>query len=321
MLWQDYHLPTSVDEALALLASYHGEARIVAGGTDLILEIQQGHRPPVKALVDVTRIAGANEINHEKHESCEGRESDYIVIGCGVTHSMLVQSPLIQRHGAALAEGCGVIGGPQVRNVATLAGNIAHALPAGDGTIALLALGGEAQVARCKSQGATSETEAVWLPLERLYISPGKSAIDPTREMISALRFTPTGESEASAFARIMRPQGVALPILGMAARLVVEWHGDATLTVVKDATPTVAKIRISVGPVAPIPFRACNTEAFLLDKPATEATIEAAIPILLNECHPRTSAHRSTAEYRREMLSVLLRQTVTTAIERAKIA
>jgi len=310
MLWQDYHLPTSIDEALALLASYHGEARIVAGGTDLILEIQQGQRPPVKALVDVTRIAGANEIKHEK-QSCEGRESDYIVIGCSVTHSTIVQSPLIQRHGTALAEGCGVIGGPQVRNVATLAGNIAHALPAGDGTIALLALGGEALVARRKSQGATSETEAEWLPLERLYAGPGKSAIDPTREMIWALRFAPTGKDEASAFARIMRPQGVALPILGMAVRLGVERHGDAT--------PTVARIRISVGPMAPTPFRARNTEAFLVGRPATDETIEAAIPILLIECHPRTSAHRSTAEYRREMLSVLLKQTVGTAINRAR--
>ena len=142
MLWQDYHLPTSLGEALELLASYHGEARIVGGGTDLILEIQQGHRPPVKALVDVTRITGANEIQ---------REGEYIIIGCGVTHSQIVESALIQQYGTALAEGCGVIGGPQVRNVATLAGNVAHALPAGDGTISLLALGGEAQISRLET--------------------------------------------------------------------------------------------------------------------------------------------------------------------------
>ena len=301
MLWQDYHLPMSVDEALTILASYQGEARVVAGGTDLILEIQQGHRPPVKALVDVTRIADANEIR---------REGQYVVIGCGVTHTQMVGSPLIQRHGTALAEGCGVIGGPQVRNVATLAGNIAHALPAGDGTISLLALGGEAQVARRKMHDA-NETE--WIPLEKLYLGPGKSLVDHTREIITALRFVPTGEQETSAFARIMRPQGVALPILGMAMRLSVQQHGA------KRAAPTMVKARLSVGPVAPTPFRACNTEAFLIGKPATDETIEAAIPILLGECHPRTSAHRSTAEYRREMLSVLLRQTLGTAIDRAR--
>jgi CO/xanthine dehydrogenase FAD-binding subunit len=301
MLWQDYYLPTSVGEALELLASYRGEARVVAGGTDLILEIQQGHRPPVQALVDVTRIAGADEIR---------REGKYIVIGCGVTHAQIVGSELIQQCGTALAEGCGVIGGPQVRNVATLAGNVAHALPAGDGTISLLALGGEAQVAR-KSHGDWIESE--WVPLENLYLAPGKSLVDHTREIITALHFIPTGEHEASAFARIMRPQGVALPILGMATRLSVQRPGA------KLAAPTIVKARISVGPVAPTPFRACNTEVFLIGKPATEETIEAAIPILLNECHPRTSAHRSTAEYRREMLSVLLRQTLGTAIDRAE--
>ncbi len=297
MLWQDYHLPTSVGEALSLLAAYNGEARVVAGGTDLILEIQQGHRPPVKALVDVTRIAGANEIR---------REGEHIVIGCGVTHAQIVESALIRRHGAALAEGCGVIGGPQVRNVATLAGNVAHGLPAGDGTISLLALGGEAQIARLAV--GRHPYAAEWVPLEKLYLGPGKSLMDPTCEMISALRFISTSEGEASAFARIMRPQGVALPILGMATRLTVERNPQAALT----------RVRIAVGPVAPTPYRACATEEFLLNKPATDETIEAAIPVLLGECHPRTSAHRATTEYRREMLSVLLRQTVGTAIVRA---
>ncbi len=304
MLWHDYHLPTSVGEALKLLASYHGEARVVAGGTDLILEIQQGHRPPVRALVDVTRIARANEIR---------REGEYVILGCGVTHTQIVNSPLIQQQGSALAEGCNVIGGPQVRNVATLAGNIAHALPAGDGTISLLALGGEAQVTRCKRQDAehmgqedTNEIGSEWIPLEKLYLGPGRSLVDHTREIITALRFIPTDEHEASAFARIMRPQGVALPILGMATRLTLE--GD-----------TIHSVRIAAGPVAPTPFRACNTEAFLTGKPATDETIEAAIPVLLNECQPRTSAHRSTSAYRREMLSVLLRRVLGSAIGRVK--
>ena len=295
MLWQDYYLPTSFGEALSLLVSYKGEARVVGGGTDLILEIQQGHRPPVKALVDVTRIAGASDIR---------REGSYIVIGCGVTHTQIVESPLIQQYGTALAEGCGVIGGPQVRNVGTLAGNIAHALPAGDGTISLLALGGEAQITRKTSEG--SETSEVWIPLEKLYLGPGKSLVDSTRELISALRFVPTGKGEASAFARIMRPQGVALPILGMATRLKLE--GDV-----------ISSVRVTVGPVAPTPYCACAAQEFLTGKPATQETIEAAIPVLLNECHPRSSAHRATAEYRHEVLSVLLRQVLSAAMKRAK--
>jgi carbon-monoxide dehydrogenase medium subunit len=295
MLWQDYYLPTSIGEALSLLASYQGEARVVAGGTDLLIEIQQGHRTPIKALVDVTRIADANGIR---------REGNYIVLGCGVTHTMIVESELIRQNGTALAEGCGVIGGPQVRNVATLAGNVAHALPAGDGTISLLALGGEAQISSKNPE--VSETTETWVPLEKLYLGPGKSLVDSTCEMISALRFIPTGVDEASAFVRIMRPQGVALPILGMAVRIKLD--GDV-----------IARVRVAVGPVAPTPYRACATEEFLTGKPATDETIEAAIPVLLDECNPRTSAHRATSDYRREMLSVLLRQTIRTAIRRVK--
>lgn len=292
MSWQEYCMPASVDEALKALASYRGQARVVAGGTDLLLEIQQGHRPPVQALVDVTRITGAAAIQ---------REGMYAVLGCGVTHTQIVNSDLIQQHGTALAEGCCVIGGPQVRNVATLAGNIAHALPAGDGTIALLALGGEAQVARLDNSEITTE----WAPLEKLYLGPGQSYVDPTREVIAALRFIPTEAGEGSAFARIMRPQGVALPILGMAARVRVE---DGIITAA----------RIAVGPVTPTPLRARAAESALIGRPATPSALQAALPALLDECHPRTSPHRSTAEYRREILSVLLHRAVGNALDRA---
>jgi carbon-monoxide dehydrogenase medium subunit len=155
-----------------------------------------------------------------------------------------------------------------------------------------------------------SQTRETWTPLEELYLGPGKSLVDQTCEIITALRFVPTGQGEASSFARIMRPQGVALPILGMAMRLKLDARQrDAVLSTV----------RVAVGPVAPTPYRARATEAFLAGLPATAETIEAAIPVLLDECHPRTSAHRSTSGYRREMLSVLFRQTLGTAISRAR--
>jgi carbon-monoxide dehydrogenase medium subunit len=192
--------------------------------------------------------------------------------------------------------------------VATLAGNIAHALPAGDGTISLLALGGEAQISSLEGR----HPHTIWVPLEKLHVGPGKSLVDPTCEMISALRFIPTDNNEASAFARIMRPQGVALPILGMAVRI--------KLTHCRTSPMSIDAIRIAVGPVAPTPYRACATEEFLTGKPATDETIEAAIPVLLDECHPRTSAHRATSDYRHEMLSVLLRYTIGTAIGRVRV-
>jgi carbon-monoxide dehydrogenase medium subunit len=201
--WQNYHTPASIEEAIDLLGQYAGQARVVGGGTDLILEMQQGHRPPVEALVDVTQIAGLDQIV---------AEDDHLVIGAGVTHTQIVNDARLVQHGTCLVESCGVIGGPQVRNVGTLAGNVAHALPAGDGTISLLALGGEVQVAT--AAGLT------WLPLQTVFVGPGQSAVDSTQAIITRLRFKPTGPGEGSAFRRVMRPQGVALPIIGMAARL-----------------------------------------------------------------------------------------------------
>jgi carbon-monoxide dehydrogenase medium subunit len=288
-LWNDYHLPTSVDEAVALLARYDGRARVVAGGTDLILDLQQGNEHPVEALVDVTRIAGLNEI----------RETEgFITIGCGVTHNQIVTSELLHQKATCLVEASYVVGGPQVRNVATLGGNVAHALPAADGTTALNALDTEVEVASFAGRR--------WIPFTSLFRGPGQSAIDSTRHVLTAIRFKAVRDGEATAFSRIMRPQGVALPIMNMAARL-------------RLTGGVIAEVAVAVAPVAPTPFRARKTESFLIGQPAVSDTIEAAIAPLLSECQPRTSPHRATADYRREVLPVLLRRTLSTAIERAE--
>lgn len=302
--FDNYHLPTTVNEALELLAQYDGRARIVAGGTDLLVDTQaeyyEGHRPHFDALVDVTRIAGATEI----------REQDgFIVIGCGVTHTQVVASQWIQQRATALAEACSVVGGPQVRNVATLCGNVAHALPAADGTVALMALDGEALVA---SKQSTVDWIEEWRPLSQLFLGPAKSAVDSTREMISAIRFRPLGAGEASAFARVMRPQGVALPILGMASKVKIEKRNSEFG--IEDAA-------ICAGPVAPVPFRAKHTEEFLRGKILDDEVLRQAAQILVSEAQPRTSAHRATREYRFELLPTLLAQTLRAAMERANTA
>lgn len=212
-------------------------------------------------------------------------------------------SPAVQHHGRALVEACGQIGGPQVRNVATLAGNIAHALPAADGSIALLALGGQAQVAWAEGGSVIRE----WHPLDQLFRGPGQSAIDSTRQVIAALRFPCRRPREGSAFARVMRPQGVALPILGLAIHLRMSQDS------------TIAAARLAVGPVAPVPFRAQKTEAFLPGRPADDRTLREALAVLASEVHPRTSPHRATAEYRREVLPVLFETAFWAAVKQAE--
>ncbi len=297
--WNDYYLPASLEDALELLARYEGRARIVAGGTDLLLDLPDayysGERPHFDALVDVTRIAGADAIREE---------DGWIVIGCGVTHTQIVSSPLIRARATALAEACAVVGGPQVRNVATLVGNIAHALPAADGLIASLVLEAETHVTSNHSQLTSG-----WKSLASLSLGPGKSAVDATRELISAVRIRPTDVTEASSFTRVMRPQGVALPILGLAARVKLTIAGSQLL---------IENCSISAGPVAPTPFRARQTEEFLHGKGLDENTLAQAAAVLLKEVSPRTSPHRATREYRFELLPSMLRSVLTCAAERA---
>ena len=137
-LWQNYHLAQSVDDALHALTNAPGDALIIGGGTDLLLDLQQGRHPPVHTLVDVTQIPEMTKLEIRAGE---------LWIGAGVPHRKIVQAPLVREHAQALHEACGLIGGPQVRNTATLGGNVAHSPPAADGTIALMSLDAQAEIA------------------------------------------------------------------------------------------------------------------------------------------------------------------------------
>jgi carbon-monoxide dehydrogenase medium subunit len=294
-LWKDYFTPTSIAEALQIRTQHGHDAMFVAGGTDLILDLQQGNHAPLVALVDVTTIPHLNEIH---------KEDGWIVLGAAVTHSDVEANPLVRRHGAALAESCAVVGGPQVRNVGTLGGNVAHALPAADGTIGLLALGAQVQVCTLV-EGAVVAT---WQPLLAIFAGPGRSTLGD-HQMIAAFRFPTLQPHQGSAFDRIMRPQGVALPILGVAAKLTL----DTSLSHVAEAC-------IAVGPAGPIPFRASEAEAVLTGAAGFDDTaVEAAVQAALAQAELRTSKHRASKEYRREVLDVLLRRVLRRAFERAQ--
>lgn len=283
-------MPHSVAEAIRLLEQYDGHARVVGGGTDLLLDIQQGRTPAVEAMVDTSRIDGLDQVT---------REGGHIVIGCAVTHTQIVRNETINSSGTCLVESCGVIGGPQVRNVATLAGNIAHAMPAGDGSIGLLALGGEVEIADNNGQK--------WIPLQKAFLGPGKSVIDHHRALLTRLRFTPTGKGEGSAFTRIMRPQGVALPMISMAARLHL------------DESNNITSARVSLGPAGPVPHLAETAMALLTGAPAATGQFKEAAEAVLESVSLRTSKHRATREYRAEMIRTHLPMVLARAAGRAR--
>ena len=291
MLWNHYHTPSTVQEALELLHSYEGRAQVVAGGTDLLLDIRFGNVPAPEALIDITRIQELHQLE---------ADADVLYVGAGVTHAQIARSALVRRHATCLAEGCGVVGGPQVRNVATLGGNVAHALPAADGTTALTALDAEAEV--------ILDGERQWLPLRELYRGPGQSLLDHGRDLLLRFRIPLSGTHEGSAFSRIMRPQGVALPILGGAAWVRLDENG----ALYKD-------VRICIGPVAKTPTRAAAVEDVLRGRPVSDSALERAVDVALETLHPRTSKYRATKAYRREMITVILRRILPRAVQRAR--
>ncbi len=294
-VWENYHMPRSVDEAIRVLGQYNGNARIIAGGTDLMIDLQHGDkedRTPLGALVDVTQI---DEMTHIYEQD------RWITVGAAVTHTAIVKSALLETKATCLVESCGVVGGPQVRNVGTLGGNVAHALPAGDGTTSLVALDAEALV-------AWNDGRREWKPIIQLFKGPGQSALDSSRDVLVAFRFAASREGEGTAFKRIMRPQGVALPILGCALWVKLD-----------DSRSRYASVRACIGPLGSTPIRLTEVEQSLMGQSADEAALERVIEVAERSLHPRTSKYRATAEYRGYMIETLLRKALPLALHRAQ--
>ena len=287
-MWKHYHTPSSIDEALNLLQQYNGEARVIAGGTDLLVDMREENGEPQTALIDITRIPELNAV-----EQIE----DHIYLGAAVTHTQITKSALIQQNAACLVESCGVVGGPQVRNVGTIGGNVVHALPAGDGTTSLVALDAEADIVR--------DGQRQWVPIRDMYLGPAKSYIDPTRDILIRLRFSVRQANQASAFSRIMRPHGVALPILGCA------------LWVQSDDAGQINAARVCIAPVSRTPQRIAEIEAVLIGQSLSDETITQAANTAIDTITPRTSKYRATADYRKDMAGVLVTRTLNAARQR----
>jgi carbon-monoxide dehydrogenase medium subunit len=141
-----------------------------------------------------------------------------------------------------------------------------------------------------------------------MFVGTGVSLINPTRDLLLRFRFKKCISNEATSFARIMRPQGVALPILGCAVWIKLNNDGSRF-----------ENARVCIAPVAPTPKRIGVVESALIGQLTTDETIEGAITAAQTSLRPRTSKYRATADYRHEMLAVLLRQTFSSAIERTQ--
>jgi CO/xanthine dehydrogenase FAD-binding subunit len=288
-LWQEYLRPTNLSQALKAFAEAPRPILPVAGGTDLLLDLEQGRHSPVHTLLDVTSIVEMTAVEIR---------GDQLFVGAAVPVNRIVLDPVVRAHAQALIEACNLIAGPQVRNVATLGGNVAHALPAADGTIALLALNAQAEVA-----GVTGIRR---VPFKELFLGPGNSSIKHGEELLVGFYLPLSTSHQASCFKRIMRPQGVALPIINLAIWL-------------ERLDDKFSQIRIAVGPGGPTPWSATEAEKVLIGKSLNDETFESALEALLAQVGFRSSARRASADYRRHIVSGLFKDVLETAWKRAE--
>ncbi|MFV8755359.1 FAD binding domain-containing protein [Nannocystaceae bacterium ST9] len=262
-----FHQPTTLDEVVALKARVGSAAAFVAGGTDFVVGVRKGRRS-FGTLIDLSRVAGLDAI--EEHEGV-------LRIGAMVRHAALERSGI-----TALAEACETVGGPQIRNLGTIGGQIGTASPAGDVSVALIAL--DAQVELLSQRGARR------MPLAELFVGPGRTRIGED-ELVSAVF---VARERRSAFYKIGKRDAVAISLVMAAASIGPD--GD---------------VAIGLGCVAPIPLRPRRAEAHLAAGPLDAARIAEAAAIVGEEVTP-ISDHRGGADYRRAMAITLTRRLLT---------
>lgn len=285
--YPNYLIPASLPELFQFITSTKNSYLWIAGGTDLLLEIDQGRHPPADTLIDLTRLPAFSGIQISDAQ---------LRIGACVTITEVASHPMIRQVFPALADAAALIGGPQVRNCATLGGNIAHALPAADGAVALTALDARLEIV------TSSSTRSV--PIETLFAGPGKNTLQKD-EVIRAILLNMPQPGSGSAFQRIMRPQGVALPILNTAVWL-------------NRTEDRLTEIHIAIGPSGTTPHRARELEAQLCGVPFDQISPGYIQELTDGLIHFRTSPQRATAGYRSAILPSLLFNTIQAAWKRS---
>ena len=276
--------PKNIKEALSLLEEYKGEARLVSGATDLMLWIREEKVTP-SVLVDVSDIPEMRFVSVENGK---------MTLGAAMTHAEIAANEAVKRIFPALSDGCRSVGSPQIRNIATLAGNIVSAQPAADSVVPMTALGAVCEIV--SSDGAHMR------PLCELSKTVGESYVDPTKEILTKIEISVPAGKYGTAFKRIAPREAMALPVVNVAVMLEAAEDG------------TISAARVVASPVAVVPFRAQMAEAHLIaKKPSAELFAEAA-KIAEDEASPRDSLVRGSGAYRKVLVKDLVEQALTEA-------
>ena len=274
-MWQEYLSVTTIDEALRALAGRGAHARIVAGATDLILELERGARPDIDTLIDITRIPNLDQITLDS----EG----VIHLGPLVTHNQSASSPLLRERAFPLARAAWEVGAPQIRNRGTVAGNLITASPANDTITPLIAL--EAWVTLRSLKGQRQ------VPLREFYTGVRKTVLQPD-EILVDIAFRALIANQHGTFIKLALRRAQAISVVNVAIILTGELpHLDSAV--------------VTLGAVAPTIIHADEAEAFLKSSLLTEDTILRAAELAAKSAKPIDDI-RGTAAYRREMVRIL---------------
>jgi carbon-monoxide dehydrogenase medium subunit len=277
-MWKEYINSSHTGEIVELLAAKKGKARVIAGATDLILELERGARQDVETVIDISRADDLGKIWLD--------ESGFIHLGALVTHTDCAASSLIQQNGLPLALACWMVGSPQIRNRGTIAGNIITASPANDTIPALIAL--EANVHLLSSDGERM------IPLADFYTGVRKTVMKPD-ELLTQITFKALGPNDQGFYIKQALRKAQAISLVNCA--FVVATDKDV-----------VVKARIALGAVAPTIVRAREAEDYLSGKKLDESVLEKAAELSTKAAKPIDDV-RSSAKYRSHIVKVIVKR------------
>ena len=281
----DYKIPNTIEEACDLLWQTEGKAKIIAGGTDLVIGLRNGdHAPPF--IIDITRVEELRKI-----EEMNGS----VFIGAATTHSEIVFSPLVKKHGRVLSDAASEIGSAQIRNVGTIGGNIVNASPAADTVPPLMVLNAMGKV--------VSKKEERQVPLSQLFKGPYKTTLKP-HELLVQIIFAKLSPEARSSFVRLARRDAMAIARMNVAIVLQTERRKHR-----------IEDICISVGSVTPTPQRMSEAESFLRGKSPDEEVLQQA-SLKISETMIRESGVRPSTSYKKPVVEALFKRAMRKALE-----